>query len=167
VFDQFTNEYYRTACSYTYAYGEDISFFGSRDYLLAGAGQYDVLWTISGNGHLSTYSSSYSDTTSVDLDLTIFSPTLAAGTYDISLMLSIDSGPGKTFFEYSQYDSDYVCAYLGPGTTLPETCFQTGYDYDVWSWSGRSTLLVTASEPISAILLITGIFGLVGFRQRR
>ena len=164
VYDPFTNEFYRTACSYEYAYGEEISFFGSRDFMLPGAMQYEVLWTITGNGHSSEYSSSYFDTLNVDLDLTIPTLILAPGVYEVALRLTINAGADQQFFQFSEYEDDVQCAVQGPVGT-PETCGLTGSLSSTWTRAGTTSLLI-ATEPTSVLLIMIGVFGLLSFRQR-
>lgn len=149
-------------CYYQFYQNELLQFEGFMAMFFDNAPQVDLVWTLSGLGYQQSFSGNFLNRTAL-LDTTM--PLLAAGEYQLDLMVTFYAGAGYKFYtNTSAHSTNLNCGLLNPDDENSFSCSYNWITSDSLSFSSRlEKVLILAGDkpmpipaPASALLCLFG-----------
>jgi len=149
-------------CYYQFYQNELLQFEGFMAMFFDNAPQVDLVWTLSGAGYQQSFSGNFLNRTAL-LDTTM--PLLAAGEYQLGLMVTFYAGAGYKFYTNpSAHSNNLNCGLLNPDDENSFSCSYNWITSESLSFSSRfEKVVILAGDkpmpvptPASALLLLFG-----------
>jgi hypothetical protein len=149
-------------CYYQFYQNEMLQFEGYMAMFFENSSLVDLVWTITGAGYSQSFSGSYINRMA---SLETAMPLLAAGEYQLGLMVTFYAGAGYKFYTDPSVHSDNLnCGELNPGDQNSVSCSYGWIGADTLSFSSRMEKIVILAgdkpvdipAPASVLLLLLG-----------
>lgn len=149
-------------CYYQFYQNELLQFEGHMAMFFENAPLVDLVWTLTGSGYHQSFSGNFLNSTAL-LDTAM--PLLAAGEYQLGLMVTFYAGAGFKFYTNpSAHSSNLNCGLLIPDDENSYSCSYNWITSETLSFSSRlEKVVILAGDkpmsipaPASALLLLFG-----------